>query len=467
MKQQAAAVRKNQIIPLEITGMTAEGNGVGHFCGLAVFVPQTAVGDRLDARVVKVQKSYAYGIIEKLHTPSPERIAVDCADFRKCGGCVFRHIRYEAECRIKQQIVSDAFQRLGHITPRQILPILGAESPDRYRNKAQYPCGADPETGRLRFGLFAARSHRLIPVAECVLQPRVFGEIVRFCEAALADSKVITPYDEESGTGVMRHLYLRRGYHSGEIMVCFVTAACTGAAESALRALGTALMRAFPDIRSVMLNVNPKRTNVILGEETRCLCGSETVGDTLCGIPLRLSPQSFYQVNTAQAERLYAEAKRLGDPKPDELLLDLYCGAGAIGLSMADAAGKVLGVEVVPQAVENARENAERAGIGNAEFFCGDAGEIAAKFAAEGRRPDLIVLDPPRKGCDAVTLDACVQMAPQRIVMISCNPATAARDAAYLCGRGYTADTLRAVDMFPRTAHTECVVLLTNRAIES
>ena len=463
MKQQAAAVRKNQIIPLEITGMTAEGNGVGHFCGLAVFVPQTAVGDRLDVRVVKVQKSYAYGIIETLHTPSPDRIAVDCADFRKCGGCVFRHISYAAECRIKAQIVSDAFQRLGHLTPRQVLPILGAESPDRYRNKAQYPCGADPETGRLRFGLFAARSHRLIPVAECALQPEVFGAIVRFCETQLAESAVITPYDEQSGKGVMRHLYLRRGHHSGEIMVCFVAARGTGACESALRAFGFALMREFPAIRSVVLNVNPKRTNVILGDETRCLCGSATVGDTLCGVPLRLSPQSFYQVNTAQAERLYAEAKRLGNPQSGELLLDLYCGAGAIGLSMADAAGKVLGVEVVPQAVENARENAKRAGIANAEFFCGDAGGIAAKFAAEGRRPDLIVLDPPRKGCDTVTLDACLQMAPQRIVMISCNPATAARDAAYLCGQGYTADTLRAVDMFPRTAHVECVVLMSRK----
>ncbi len=452
--EKQSTVRKNQIVPLEITGMTAEGNGVGHFDGMAVFVPQTAIGDRLNVRIVKVQKTYAFGIVETVCEASPDRIEPDCPHFRKCGGCVFRHLSYEAECRIKAQIVSDAFARIGHLQPKETLPILGAEQLDGCRNKAQYPSGAHPETGALCFGFYAPRSHRLIPLTECRLQPAVFSEILRRCETLLAE---IPPYDEETGRGLLRHLFLRRGFHSGEIMVCFVTA--KDIAER-LRPIGEKLMQEFPGIASVMMNVNPKRTNVILGDKTHCLCGSGRIADTLCGVPVRLSPQSFYQVNTAQAERLFAEAKRLGNPQKDELLLDLYCGAGAIGLSMADAAGAVIGVEVVPQAIADAKRNAAEAGIGNAEFFCGDAGEIAAKFASEGKRPDLIVLDPPRKGCDTVTLDACLEMAPARIVMISCNPATAARDAAYLCAHGFSADVLRAVDMFPRTGHVECVVLM-------
>ena len=450
----SAPLRKNQIIPLEITGMTAEGNGVGRFCGMAVFVPQSAEGDRLDVRIVKVQKSYCYGIIEAIREPSPDRIVPDCPVFRQCGGCVFRHISYPAELRHKEQLVSDAFARIGHLTPDETLPVLGADTQDGCRNKAQYPCGCHPQTGALCFGFYAARSHRLIPVSDCRLQPAVFGEILRRCESLLAD---IPPYDETTGSGILRHLYLRRGYHSGEIMVCFVTAK---EISGQLRPVGNALMREFPAVRSVVMNLNSRQTNVILGAQTVTLCGSGTVADTLCGIPVSLSPESFYQVNTAQAERLFAEAKRLGNPQKDELLLDLYCGAGAIGLSMADAAGQVLGVEVVPQAVRDAKETAERAGIRNADFFCGDAGEIAAQFAAAGKRPDLIVLDPPRKGCDTVTLDACLRMAPARMVMISCNPATAARDAAYLCERGYHLNVLRAVDMFPRTGHVECVVLM-------
>ena len=455
-------LQKNQIIPLDITGMTAEGNGVGHFCGLAVFVPMSAVGDALDVRIVKVQKHLAYGIIEQIRTPSPDRTVPDCPHFAKCGGCVFRHITYEAECRMKEQIVRDAFERLGHITPEEIRPILGAEQLDGCRNKAQYPCGRLPETGAPCFGFYAPRSHRLIPLTDCRLQPAVFGEILRLCEHLLAQKefKAVKPYDESTSQGVLRHLYLRRGYHSGEIMVCFVAAKCNTVLTETFRRLGAALTAQFPEICSVMLNVNRDRTNVILGRETSCLAGSPVIRDTLCGVPVRLSPQSFYQVNTAQAERLFAEAKRLAAPQKHELLLDLYCGAGAIGLSMADAAGKVIGVEIVPQAIENAKENAKAAGIENAAFFCGDAGQIAAKFAADGTKPDIIVLDPPRKGCDAVTLDACVTMSPARIVMISCNPATAARDAACLHEKGYAVRVMRPADLFPRTGHVECVVLM-------
>ena len=463
--KEAPLLRKNQIIPLHITGMTAEGQGVGHFCGLAVFAAHAAPGDELDMRIVKVQKNLAYGIIEEIKTPSPDRMLPQCSAYPKCGGCVFQHITYEAECRIKAQIVSDAFQRIGHLTPKELLPVFGAENPAGYRNKAQYPCGKHPETAAPCFGFYAPRSHRLIPVTDCQLQHRDFGDILRLCEEKLTypEYAALTPYNEETGKGVLRHLYLRQGYHSGEIMVCFIAARQSAELRAVFGSLGSELMQAFPKIRSVMLNINPEKTNVILGKKTLCLCGSETIADTLCGVPVSLSPQSFYQVNTAQAERLFSEAKRLANPQKNELLLDLYCGAGAIGLSMADAVKQVIGVEVVPQAVADAKENAKRAGITNAEFYAGDAGDIAAKFAAEGTHPDIIVLDPPRKGCDTVTLDACLTMSPERIIMISCNPATAARDAAYLCGRGYSLDVLRPADFFPRTGHVECVVLLSKQ----
>ncbi|MBR4626288.1 MAG: 23S rRNA (uracil(1939)-C(5))-methyltransferase RlmD [Ruminococcus sp.] len=456
---------KNQIITAEITDITSEGSGVCRADGFAVFVPDTAVGDVAEVRIVKVLKSYAYGIIEKLITPSSDRVTPECPHYKKCGGCVFMHISYEAECRIKSQIVSDAFTRIGHLAPAETLPIFGAEETEGYRNKAQYPyADYKYQDGKVfpEFGFYAPRSHRLVPVTYCDLQPFVFGDILRLCREELGSGELpcITPYNEENGSGVLRHIYIRQGFHSKEIMVCFITAKDSSQIRTALTTLGNTVIRNFPDVRSVMLNVNPLKTNVILGDKTVCLLGNPVIADTLCGVPVTLSPQSFYQVNTAQAERLFAEAKRLAAPKKDELLLDLYCGAGAIGLSMADSVDRVIGVEVVPQAIEDAKANAERAGIKNAEFYAGDAGEIAARFAAEGKAPDIIVLDPPRKGCDELTLKACVDMSPSRIVMISCNPSTAARDAAYLCGRGFALDVLRPADFFPRTRHVECVVLM-------
>lgn len=456
---------KNQVCMTEITDMTADGNGVCHIDGIAVFVPETAVGDKLNVKIVKVLKNYCFGIIDSMIEPSPDRTDDNCPCYKKCGGCVFRHISYDAECRIKASIVTEAFARIGHLTPKEILPIFGSENIEGYRNKAQYPYAvytSPDKKSSPRFGFYAPRSHRLVPVTHCPLQPDDFGDILKLCEEKLgtAEYRAITSYNEESGNGVLRHLYIRQGYHSKEIMVCFVTAKENSVIRKQLTSLGNALTAEFPEISSVMMNVNPQKTNVILGKKTICLTGKDTISDTLCGVPVSLSPQSFYQVNTAQAERLFGEAKRLAAPKKNELLLDLYCGAGAIGLSMADSVGKVIGVEVVPQAIEDAKATAARAGISNAEFYAGDAGDISDRFASEGTSPDIIVLDPPRKGCDQKTLDACLKMAPSRIVMISCNPSTAARDAAYLCGRGYSLDVLRPADFFPRTKHTECIVLM-------
>ena len=448
-------MKKNDIIKLEITGMTAEGNGVGRADnGMAVFVPLTAVGDAVLCRIVKLEKSLAYGIIEEITTASPDREESCCDVSAKCGGCTFRHISYDAELKIKSDIVYDAVTRLGKLSGFELEKICGGES-DRYRNKAQYPFGISSD-GKIICGFFSKRSHRVIAVDDCILQPKIFSDIAQYV-TCFAEHKKLTVYNEESGNGNLRHLYLRRGFHSGEIMVCIVAKSNI---SSELKELSAELTARFPKIKSVILNINPDKTNVILGSKNITILGGDTISDTLCGNKIELSPMSFYQVNTAQAERLYDCAKDYAALTGNEVVLDLYCGAGTIGLSFADKAKKIIGCEIVPEAIENAKKNALQNSISNAEFYCGDAGKLACKLAAEGIKPDVIVIDPPRKGCDLLTLDSIIKMSPSRVVMVSCNPATAARDAKYLSGNGYSLFKLRPFDLFPRTSHVETVVLM-------
>lgn len=446
-------MKKNDIFETEIMDMTTEGSGVCRVDNMAVFVPHTAVGDRIRVRIVKVLKSYAFGIVEELLEPSADRIAPACG-LSQCGGCLFQHITYDAELRVKEKAVQDAFIRLGKLSP-EFLPILGAESRTRYRNKAQYPFALD-KTGQPILGFFARRSHRVISVKDCLLQPELFGKIAgTVLEFVRRNS--ISVYNESSGKGDMRHLYLRCGQHSGEVMVCFIV---RKPIRKKLMPLVEILTEQYPQIKSISMNCNPKKTNVILGDSTETLWGKDTITDTMCGNAVDLSPESFYQVNTIQAERLYGAAKEFAQLTGKERLLDLYCGAGTIGLSMADAVSELVGVEIVPEAVENAKENAARAGVKNAAFFCGDAGSIAGKLAEQGTAPDVIVVDPPRKGCDEAALWAMVQMQPERIVMISCNATTAARDCAMLSRIGYAAERVQPVDLFPGTGHVECVIRL-------
>lgn len=448
-------MKKNEFYTLEITGMTSEGNGVGKAPdGMAVFVPLTAVGDVISCKIVKVAKSYAYGIIDSIITPSPDRIESSCPVSSKCGGCTFRHISYEAELKIKDKLVRDAFERIGGFSDVCFEEIKGCPDPDFYRNKAQYP--VSEADGKAVCGFYAKRSHRVVPFTGCRLQPDIFSEIAERT-MALVNEHRIKPYNEENCSGILRHLYLRRGFHSGEIMVCFVVKQNIA---KQLKPVAETLCKEFGDIKSVVMNINPKNTNVILGSENSTILGSELINDTLCGNSIELSPMSFYQVNTQQAENLYACAKEYADLNGSETVLDLYCGAGTIGLSFADKAEKIIGCEIVPEAIVNAKKNARVNGHENAEFFCGDAGEFAAKLAADGVKPDAAVIDPPRKGCDELTLDSLVKMSPSRIVMISCNPATAARDAKYLCEKGYALKKVRAFDLFGRTGHVECVALM-------
>lgn len=458
-------LQKNQVLTLQVERLSSDGSGVAHSPeGETVFIPGAAPGDEARVRIVKDCKRYAFGILDKVLTPSPDRIPVDCAVAGPCGGCSLRHLDYGAELRAKQENVADAFARIGGLDV-PVLPIVGSPEIDRYRNKVQFPVGTD-KAGRPCIGFYAGRTHRIVPCPDCRLQPGVLNEIGNTLCAFFAE-KGIHPYNEETGKGLVRHIFLRRGAHSGQIMVCLV---CTRAKLPSADELCTRLKEAFPDIVTILLNVNAKNTNVILGSETHTLYGQGYIEDTLCGVPVQLGPLSFYQVNTLAAEQLYGIAAEYAQLTPDDLLLDLYCGMGTIGLSMADHCRELVGVEIVPEAIESAKANAARMGTAvsaKSRFFCADAGQAAAQLAAEGLHPDVVMLDPPRKGCDEATLSAVVCMAPRRVVYVSCNPATAARDAAWLEQNGYHAEKVQPVDLFPRTKHVECVIALSKGEIDA
>ena len=457
-------LQKNQILTLRIERLSSDGSGVAHSPdGETVFVPGAAPGDEADVRIVKDCKRYAFGILDHLRTPSPDRIPVDCAVAGPCGGCSLRHLAYTAELRAKQENVTDAFRRIGGLDV-PVLDICPSPEVDRYRNKVQFPVGLD-KNGNPCIGFYAGRTHRIVPCPDCKLQPGVLNDIGNALCRFFAENG-IQPYNEETGRGLVRHIFLRRGAHSGQIMVCLV---CTRPNLPHADALCTRLREQFADIATILLNVNSKNTNVILGTETHTLYGPGYIEDTLCGVPVQLGPLSFYQVNTLAAERLYGIAAQYAQLTPDDLLLDLYCGMGTIGLSMVDHCRELVGVEIVPEAIESAKANAARMGDAVAAkscFFCADAGQAATRLAAEGLHPDVVMLDPPRKGCDEATLSAVVRMAPRRVVYVSCNPATAARDAAWLEQNGYHAEKVQPVDLFPRTKHVEAVLLLTKLNVE-
>lgn len=458
-------LQKNQVLTLTIERLSNDGSGVAHSPdGEAVFVPGTAPGDEADIRIVKDCGRYAFGILDTLRTPSPDRIPVDCAVAGPCGGCSLRHLDYAAELRAKQENVVDAFRRIGGLDV-PVLDALPSPEVDRYRNKVQFPVGRD-KNGVPCIGFYAGRTHRIVPCPDCKLQPGILNDIGNAL-CSFFGAHGIQPYDEASSKGLVRHIFLRRGAHSGQIMVCIV---CTRAKLPHSAELVEQLTAQFPDIATVLVNVNPRNTNVILGTETHTLCGPGFIEDTLCGVPVRLGPLSFYQVNTLAAERLYGIAAEYAQLQPDDLLLDLYCGMGTIGLSMVDRCRSLIGVEIVPEAIDSAKANAARMGeavAARSRFFCADAGKAASQLAAEGLHPDVIVLDPPRKGCDEATLSAVVAMSPRRVVYVSCNPSTAARDAKWLETQGYRTEKVQPVDLFPRTRHVECVIALSKGEIDS
>ncbi len=446
-------MKKNDIIEIEITALSSECSGIGKKDGMVIFVPFSAIGDKLEVKILKVNKTYCYGKIEKIITPSPDRVTPDCPVYTKCGGCSLRHISYEAQLRAKEQFVKDAFTRIGGLSP-EFLPIIPNKNVNGYRNKLQMPIGTDKD-GNLIAGFYAFHSHRIVPCEKCLLQPDIFSEITADFLKFATELK-LSAYDEATRKGILRHLYLRKGYRSGEICLCIVVSKNV----PQLKILSDRLIEKYPEIVSSVININDKDTNVILGAKEVQLTAKSDISDTMCGVTVNIAPKAFYQVNTASAELLYAAARDFADPMC-RIVLDLYCGAGTIGLSMADKAKKVIGVEIVPEAIENAKQNALANGIDNCEFICADAAEAARILHSRNLRPDVIMVDPPRKGCGK---DACEQIAAfsaPRIVMVSCNAATAARDCAWFATLGYSTDKCVAVDMFSGTNHVECVVLLT------
>ena len=440
---------KNQVYTAEILGYSTEGLGIARIGGQVVFVHDAIAGEVCDILIMKVLKNAAFGKAVAWKTVSPHRREPDCPYYRQCGGCAFRHMDYAEELRAKGQRVQDALARLGGSSVT-VEEVLGAAEPLHYRNKSQYPVSADGKVG-----FYRARTHQVTDLSACLIQKpqadAAAGALRRYMAA-----QHVPGYDEKTGQGLVRHLYVRTNA-KGQSLICVVV---NGERLPGEEALVEAMRQAVRSAVGVVLNVNTRRSNVILGDRYRTLWGEDTLTDTLCGHSFRLSIPAFYQVNRDQAEVLYCKAVEYAGLTGTELVLDLYCGAGTITLTMADRAKKVIGAEIVAPAVENARENAAANGIENVEFFCDDAGDIAARLAEERLRPEVICVDPPRKGLAPEVIDAMVQMGPERIVYVSCDPATLGRDVKLLAQRGYAARRAAAVDLFPGTAHVETVCLL-------
>jgi len=449
-------IKKDDVIELDVTDLNNLGNGVGRYPtpdGKVVFVRGAVSGERVKAKIIKVNSGFAVAKLIEVLSPSLYRSATDFCDAPlSCGGCVYRHITYEHELDIKHSYVKAAFAKVG-LANVTVLPTISTGRCNNYRNKGQYPV-AKTKNGFVA-GFFAAKTHNITPAQNCSIQNAKFGEILRFvCEFAQEHGWSV--YDEQNGKGELRHIYLRIGEATGEIMLCLVV---NGDSLSAENKFAEDIRTRFCDVVSILLNKNDKNTNVVLGKEYRTLYGKAGIEDILCGLRFFISPDSFYQVNRDGAELLYNKAAEMAQLTGDETMLDLYCGTGTIGLSMADKVKRLCGVEIVESAVRCARENAERNGIKNADFICADAGDADTIIAAAGGVcPDVVVIDPPRKGSTKALVDCLASLGVPKVVYVSCDPDTLARDAVWFCENGYSIGDVQPVDMFPRTGHVESVV---------
>ena len=448
--------REGQLCRLVIDGYASDGAGVARLDGMVVFVQGGIRGEACDVRLTHVGRSALWGRVEEVVNPSPARIFPRCLHYTKCGGCQFRHMNYAEELEAKRIRVEDALRRLGG-AEIHVSAILGAEQVDRYRNKAQFPVAKGP-----RIGFYRPRSHDVIDVDDCLLQGEAAARLRGAVKEWMAEYS-IPAYNERTFTGLVRHVYVRTN-RAGRSLCCLLV---NGRGVPREVELVRALRRAEPNLAGIVLGVNEKHNNVILGDSYRTLWGEDFLSDTLCGLTFRLSVPSFYQVNPAQTEVLYGKALEFAGLTGAETVLDLYCGIGTISLVMARKAGMVWGAEVVPQAVDDAIANARRNHIENARFLCADAGEAARYLEGEGVRPDVVCVDPPRKGLAEDVVDTIADMGPERVVYVSCDPGTLGRDVKRFAGRGYTLKKAVAVDMFPRTAHVETVVLLSKGEVDS
>lgn len=484
-----AQYSKNDIVTVKIEDIGTEGEGIGKLEGFTLFVKDAVMGDVVEARLVKVKKNYAYARLEKVLTPSPLRVEPVCPYHKQCGGCQIQAMSYEAQLQFKENKVKNNLVRIGGFDQLFIEsvmePVVGMEQPWHYRNKAQFPVGTDKD-GRIITGFYAGRTHSIIANTDCALGVEENEPILQKVLAYMQSEKV-PAYDEMTGQGLVRHILIRKGFTSGEIMVCLVINGKSLPKEDRL----ISTLREIPGMTSIWLNYNTKNTNVIMGTEGRVLWGQNTITDVIhrrsieeinsgkdClrydskenapqGITFAISPLSFYQVNPIQTEKLYSLALEYAGLTGEETVWDLYCGIGTISLFMAQRAKEVHGVEIVPQAIEDARKNAERNHIENAAFYVGKAEEVLPRlYEEEHIFADVICVDPPRKGCDEACLNTIIKMAPKRIVYVSCDSATLARDLKYLCENGYEIKKVRAVDQFGQTVHTETVVLLSKGVVD-
>ena len=450
------ALEKGSVYTAVIDGYSSEGLGIARVNGAVVFVPHAVRGEEIDLRITKVMKTSCAGEIVKIHDPSPERMEPECPYAGKCGGCAYRHLTYPEELWAKRQRVQDALTRIGGLD-LTVEEILGAKNPEHYRNKSQYPVGADGS-----IGFFQARTHKVVPIRRCLIQTEAADRTAQAVGEWMRRYK-ISAYDETTGKGLVRHVCVRVN-RKGESLCCVVVNGNKVPREPELAAYVTA---AVPHTVGVLLNSNTRRGNVILGDKYRTLFGRNYLMDTLCGLEFKLSMPSFYQVNRDQAEVLYGKALEFAGLTGNETVLDLYCGIGTITLCLAKAAKRVIGAEIVPPAIRDAKENALRNHIENAEFFCGDAADIAAKLESDGLRPDVVTVDPPRKGLAPAVIASVAAMGPEKVVYVSCDPATLGRDVKIFREFGYEAKRAAAVDMFPGTAHVETVVLLSKGEVDS
>ena len=443
---------KNQIYETVITDYTTEGQGVAHIEGCAVFIPNAVAGERVKVCIEAAKKTWAAGKIVEILEKSPHRCNRECPVAKKCGGCDFWHMDYAEESRLKAERVRQCLNRIGGENLEKV-DILSAPTCYGYRNKAQYPVAA--QKGRAYAGFFQAGTHQVVENKRCLILPEE-TDAVKDAVMDYVNQFRITAYDETEHKGLLRHIYVRRGAVSGQILVCLVI---NGRSIPKAHEL-VGRLKKIPGFTTLVLSINTKKGNAVLGDEFVTLHGPGYIEDTLCGLNFRLSPRSFYQVNHHQAQRLYEAAISQAEITKNDTVLDLYCGVGTITLAMAKAAGKVIGIEVIPQAVEDAKDNARRNGIENAEFFCGDAGQAALELEKQGIQADVVVVDPPRKGLNADTIEALHRFAPRRIVYVSCDPATLARDVALLKERGYKLKNALAADLFPRCSHVESIVTM-------
>ena len=459
---------KNDTVRLIITDIGTNGEGIGRVDGYTLFIKDAIIGDEVEAKIIKAKKNYGYARLMNIITPSKDRIEPVCPVARQCGGCQIQEMDYQAQLRFKQELVKNNIERIGHISDYQMMPVIGMDEPFHYRNKAQYPVGMDKD-GNIVMGFFAGRTHHIIDNTDCALGAKINSRILGIIKEYMQDNK-IKPYDEDKHAGTVRHILIRNGYHTDQIMVCLVINA-----ESIKNS--DDLVKRLKDIdgmTSIMININRNKTNVILGDTCKILWGKSYIEDYICDIRYQISPLSFYQVNPKQTEKLYSKALEYAGLTGNETVWDLYCGIGTISLFMAAKARKVYGVEIVPQAIEDAKNNARLNNIDNAEFFVGKAEEVVPAFyeelsrkaangdeeAKRGIHPDVVVVDPPRKGCEETLLETVVKMSPKRMVYVSCDSATLARDLKFMEEHGYKVEKVQAVDQFGNTVHVETVCLL-------